>query len=702
MKNHFVLRAALLYLFLGAVVLAAAPRTQSLANPVVFEPNHGQAPSSVKWIAHGPGYQLVLTAEGASIALQEAPQNLVRAMAFPSESPAASVSKSRVSMLRMKLKGSRPWNSITGMEPTGGVSNYLRGNNTEQWHTSIPQYAKVRVAGVYDGIDVVFYSRGSDLEYDFIVAPGADPGQIRLVFDGAKGVHVDNKTGDLLVKTVMGSELRHVRPKVYQQIANRKVEVTGSYRILDQGEVTLALASYDRRSTLLIDPTVTFTRFLAGSNSDVGAGIAVDSAGNSYVTGYTLSTNFPTSPFQSMHGISDAFVTKLSPTGAIIYSTYLGGVGVDVGTGIAVDSEGVYVTGYTDSKDFPSRDHRGPKGGDAFVTKLNLANGGMIYTFFLGGTNIESGYAIAVDSSHAPYIAGITYSNDFPAFGALQNNFGGVRDGFVAKLNPVGYYLDWATYIGGSAFDAANGIAVDSAGFTYVTGVTASADFPSSGPTQGLPAGGSSMAFITKLKPGGLGAVYSILWGGGADSGLAITADAIGNAYVAGATTSFNLLTSSGAFQKTKPSPGSAISSFVTKITDPGIWVFSTYLSGGNGDTDANAIAMDRGGNVYVAGDTSSTTFPGAPPISPNPTAGFLIKLNSTLSAASYTLFLGAQINGLVVTQPSSRLPIFNYPTIYTSGYRYTGGTNATNTDAFVVKLDERPILQMSGESSAR
>ena len=139
----------------------------------------------------------------------------------------------------------------------------------------------------------------------------------------------------------------------------------------------------------------------------------------------------------------------------------------------------------------------------------------MIYTFFLGGTNIESGYAIAVDSSHAPYVAGITYSNDFPAFGALQNNFGGVRDGFVAKLNPVGYYLDWATYIGGSAFDAANGIAVDSAGFTYVTGVTASADFPSSGPTQGFPAGGSSMAFITKLKPGGLGAVYSILWGAG-------------------------------------------------------------------------------------------------------------------------------------------------------------------------------------------
>ena len=448
MKNRFVLGASLLFLFFGAVFLAAAPRTQSLANPLVFEPNHGQASPQVTWIAHGPGYQLLLTAEGANIALQEAPPNLMRAVSFTSEPPIASASKSRVSVLRMKLKGSRPWNSVTGMEPTGGVSNYLLGNDTEHWRTDIPQYAKVRVAGVYDGIDVVFYSHGGDLEYDFVVAPGADPRQIRLAFEGAKGVRVDNNTGDLLVKTATGSELRHVRPKVYQQIANRKVEVTGSYRLLDQGEVTFTLAAYDRRNTLLIDPTVTFTTFLAGNDGDVGAGVAVDNSGNSYVTGYTFSTNFPVDPFQHFHGIADAFVTKLSPTGAIIFSTYLGGAGVDMGRGIAVDNEGVYVTGYTDSKDFPSRDHRGPRGGDAFVTKLFPNSGGMIYTFFLGGTNIESGYAIAVDSSHAPYVAGITYSNDFPAVGALQNNFGGYRDGFVAKLNPVGYYLDWATYVG--------------------------------------------------------------------------------------------------------------------------------------------------------------------------------------------------------------------------------------------------------------
>jgi hypothetical protein len=693
MKNYPSLSAIILYFLLGAAFLPAAPATKPLESPVVFEPNLGQAPAQFSWIAHGPGYRLLLTAQGADILLQEGHRALAEQGPFRTEPSGINSPDPSISTLRMKLNGSHSWNNISGLEPTGGFSNYLVGRDTSLWRTHIPQYAKLRISSVYDGIDLVFYSRGSSLEYDFVVAPGANARQIRLAFEGAQQIAVDHNSGDLVVTTAKGSELRHARPAVYQMVGNRRIDVTGGYQIVDRTEAAFTLTAYDQHHTLVIDPTVLFTTFLAGSNSDVGAGIAVDSAGNSYVTGYTLSTNFPVSPFQFAHGGSDAFVTKLSPTGAIMFSTYLGGVGVDLGSGIAVDSEGVYITGYTDSKDFPSRDHRGPKGGDAFVTKLNPNTGGMIYTYFLGGTNIESGYAIAVDSSHAPYVAGITYSSDFPAIGALQLNFGGYRDGFVAKLNPAGYYLDWATYIGGSGFDAANAIAVDNAGFTYVTGVTASADFPVTEASQSYPTGASSTAFVTKLKPGGLGTAYSVLWGGGGDSGLAITADANGNAYVAGATTSPNLLTSSGAFQKTKISPNTSVSSFVTRMTDPGIWVFSTYVSGSNGDTYANAIALDRYGDVYVAGDTSSTTLPGAPLIVPNPTAGFLMKLNSTLSTNNYTIFLGAQINGLVVTQPFTRLPIFTYPTIYTSGYRYTDGTNASNTDAFVVKLDERPVI---------
>jgi hypothetical protein len=687
-------RAFLVLFFAGAVSAIAAPSAHQLIAPLAFEPNLGQAPAQVSWLAHGPGYQFLLTGHGATVVFQKFAPNAQRgSLLHDARLPSP---QNSLTTLQMKLRGSRAWNALEGIEPTGGVTNYLL-KDPKNWRTDIPLYAKVKASNVYNGIDLVFYSRGANLEYDFVVAPGADPKQIKMTFDGAQALRIDSKTGDLIVTAAAGSELRHEKPRVYQQIGNRQIEVPSAYTLVGQSEVAFTLAAYDQHRTLLIDPTVRFTTFLAGSNSDVAGAVAVDDAGNSYVTGYTLSTNFPSTTSVQAHGSSDAFVTKLSPTGAILFSTYLGGAGVDIGSGIAVDSEGIYITGYTDSKDFPSRDHRtgsGPKGGDAFVTKLGPANGFLYYTYFLGGSSLEHGYAISVDSSHAAYVAGITYSNDFPTTGGIQPTFGGVRDAFVAKVNPLGYYLDWSTYMGGSDFDAANSLAVDSAGFVYVTGVTASADFPANGPSQGFPSGASSVAFVTKIRPGGLGTVYSILWGGGDDSGLAITADANGNAYVGGATGSLNLFTSSGAFQKTKPSPTSLFSGFITKFTDPGIWVFSTYLSGTNGDTFINAIALNGSGDVYVAGDTSSTTLPGAPGITPNPTAGFLTKLNSTLGTLNYTVFLGAKINGLVVTQPVTRLPIFTYPTIYTTGYRYTGGLNAANIDAFVVKLDERPVLQ--------
>jgi hypothetical protein len=688
MNHKRLLKTILLSLPLSVFSLYAAPEPQSLRSPVVFEPNQGQAPKEIKWIARGPDYQFLLTAKGATIVLQDRTKTNRQPASTLETEELSTGSRQPLSTLRMRLSGSRTWSDITGLDATGGIGNYLLGNDPKHWHTGIRQYSRVRVPNVYRGIDLVFYGRNGQLEYDFIVTPGADPEQIRMGFDGAKDVRVDDKSGDLVVKTENGPELRHIRPRIYQEIANKTVEVAGGYKITDRQEAAFTLAAYDRRNTLLIDPTIVFTRFLAGSNEDVGAKMTVDGSGNSYVTGFTLSTDFP-APFQSAPGISDAFVTKLSPTGNIIFSTYLGGDGIDIGHGIAVDSEGVYVTGFTNSRNFPSRDHRGPKGADAFITKLSPNTGGMIYTFFLGGTNTEDGLAIAVDSTHAPYVVGTTASSDFPAFGALQTQFGGDRDGFVAKLNPAGYYLDYASFIGGSGFESANNMAIDNAGFIYITGVTTSADFPTVGPSQGFPAGGSSTAFITKIKPGGLGMVYSIYFGGGADSGLAISADANGNAYIAGITTSFNVPTSSIPFQKTKLSPASAISAFVTRISDPGVWVFSTYLNGSDGDTNANAIAINRSGEIYVAGDTSSTTFPGAPPIRPNPTAGFLVKLTPALNALNYTVFLGAQINGLAVLQPVSRLPILTLPQIYTSGFRFTGGTNATNADAFVVRLDE-------------
>ena len=273
-----------------------------------------------------------------------------------------------------------PGSNIRGLEPTGSVNNYLFGRDRKDWHSNIRQYARLRVEGVYDGIDLIFYGQGRDLEYDFVVAPGADPTQIRLAFEGASHMRVDSKTGDLMITTSTGSEMRHVRPKVYQQIGNRKVEVAGGYQIMNNGQAAFRLAPYDRRSSLVVDPTVEFTTFFQGNNEDYPTGLAVDASGNSYVFGQTFSTDFPVSSGSKTISKNctnnvcppEMFVTKLSSAGQVIYSTFVGGSDVDVPSGIAVDATGVWMTGSTTSRDF-STEHEYDFGfWNAFVAKLSL------------------------------------------------------------------------------------------------------------------------------------------------------------------------------------------------------------------------------------------------------------------------------------------------------------------------------------------
>jgi hypothetical protein len=659
------------------------PGSHPFHRPLVFEPNRGQAPDQVKWIARASGYLLFITSDGVTMMLpdgQTTPlKQALTPIRFQLPESSGTCSDRALSTVRMKLTGSHPWNTGKGLEPTGGVSNYLLGSDRKAWRTDIPHYSRLSIPAVYDGIDLVFYSDGDKLEYDFVVAPGADSTKIQLAFEGTDRLRVE-KTGDL-VMIAGNSEIRHVRPHIYQQVGDRKIEVAGGYNLLDRAQATFTLASYDHRQALIIDPTVSFTDFLAGSSEDTATGIAVDNAGNSYVTGDTLSSNFPiANAFEpGKPGGLDAFVAKLSPTGAIIFSTYFGGIATDTASGIAVDSTGIYITGSTLSSDFPgSRNLPVNSASDMYVTKLSPAGNTFIYSHAIGGTSYDAGLSIALDSSHAAYVTGYTYSPDFPTVGGWHDFYNGNVDAFVMKLSPSGTITN-SLFLGGSSTEIGYGIAVDGLSHPWITGETCSDNFPHTMPIELIV---GCNVFVTRLNSTLNGFAFSTQFGGGNSWGQAIAVDAGFFGYITGTTYS-NFPTTPGAFQTSKP--GTQGSAFVVKMDSLGGTWYSTYLGASDGYTTGLAVTPGRGGEVYVSGATSSSAFPGAPVLKPNPTAGFVTRLWPTLSGVQYTTLLGATINGIALFYPSPSVLV--QPQIYTAGHRYTGGLNYTNLDAFVVKL---------------
>ncbi|MGC2201642.1 MAG: SBBP repeat-containing protein, partial [Stellaceae bacterium] len=373
-------------------------------------------------------------------------------------------------------------------------------------------------------------------------------------------------------------------------------------------------------------------------------------------------------------------------TGAILFSTYLGGGDEDDGVAIAADASGVYVTGRTASSDFPVRQPlQGFLNGDndAFVTKLSPLGNTLVYSTFLGGSGGEEGWSIAVDSAQSAYVAGETMSKDFQIVRGFEFFPPGDTEfvpinGFVAKLSPGGTSLVYSTYLGGSGPDAATGIALDSSLSAYVTGETCSSDFPFAG-LQSNPYPGTCTAFVTKLSPAGDSVIYSTYLANDIESGAGIALDAVGKAYVAGTTII-----------------GSGISAreavYVAQILPTGAFGYFRFIFGNDGFAAAHGIASDFAGNAYIVGTTSSTSLPGAPPIHPNPEAGFLMKFDPIGNGPLYTTFLGLKINGVAVNRPRPII-VPTYATIWTAGVRLTGGTAASNQDAFVVKLDEAPVI---------
>jgi hypothetical protein len=554
----------------------------------------------------------------------------------------------------MKLAGANARAGVTGADALPGKSNYFIGSDPSQWRTNVPTYGAVKYAAVYPGIDLVYHGNQRLLEYDFLVAPGADPRAIGIRFQGARKLTV-NGDGALVIG-FGGSEVIEPAPVVYQEVGGRRQTVAGRYVLRGKGRVGFGVATYDRRRPLVIDPTLVYSTLLGCCWLNDFAAIAVDGSGNAYVTGEISPSNFPTTPgaFQTTPGgVQDAFVSKLDPAGsALVYSTYLGGDGGTLGTGIAVDASGnAYVTGYTDSPYFPTTPgaFQTTFSGDpsntvhAFVSKLNAVGSALVYSTYLGGSEDDFGYGIAIDPSGCAYVTGDTRSPNFPTTrGAFQTTYGGNSDVFVTKLNAAGSVLVYSTYLGGGDGDYAQGIALDASGNAYVVGWTGS-DFPTTpGAFLTTSPGG---AFVTKLNSAGSALVYSTyLVGtnsalGSGTYGDGIAVDASGSAYVTG-DTSPNFPTTPGAFQTAYGSI------FVTKLNATGSdLIYSTFL-GGSGNGFGNGIAVDASGSAYVTGAIDSSGFPITPGAVQATYGGgeydaYLSKLDAAGSVLVYSTYLG-------------------------------------------------------------
>jgi hypothetical protein len=450
------------------------------------------------------------------------------------------------------------------------------------------------------------------------------------------------------------------------------------------------VGEYDRGRPLIIDPVLSYATYLGGTGGDVAYGIAVDSSGNAYITGVTNSTNFPTlSPEQSSYaGSGDAFVLKLNSTGsAVVYSTYLGGTGADAAAAVAVDPTGdAFITGTTMSVDFPTTTgaFQAAYGGngDAFITELGSAGDKLVYSSYLGGSQADSGQAVSVDSSGNAYLTGYTQSVDFPTVNPLQPVNGGASDAFVAKVNFPGSALVYSTYLGGSEADVGQGIKVDNSGNAYIVGYTFSSDFPTHNALQAANAGGPD-AFVAEINASGSALAFSTYLGGsGDDRGYGIALDASGNIYITGASQSADFPTTSSSFETGYQGNGDA---FVSKLNSTGsALTYSTFL-GGSGVDRGNSIAVDSSGNAYITGFTQSTDFP-----TQNPVQAILgISGGSSCGAAPCSDAFVSQLNpsgtGLVYSTylGGSGSDFGQGIALDTSGVPYiTGSTSSTNFPA--------------------
>ncbi|MGA8410046.1 MAG: choice-of-anchor D domain-containing protein, partial [Candidatus Acidiferrales bacterium] len=675
-----------------------------------------------------------------------------------------SMSAQKSSVLRMHLDGANPAPDIAGTNLLPGKVNYFMGNDPKKWHTDIPSYEAVRYRGIYPGVDVLFYGREQRLEYDFIVAPGADPSVIALSVAGARKLEL-NSHGDV-VMSVGGGKVALRKPSIYQDVNGQRREIAGNYVLAGDRQIRFSVTAYDHTQPLTIDPLLNYSTYLGGSNFDQAFGIALDAAGDAYITGDTFSTDFPPGTLTAPPDIAlgAIFVAELNPTGtSLLYSAYLGGSGNgafgDGSTAIAVDAASppnIYVTGFTGSPDFPLSTAPNPlpyqglpapasaaNGGAAFITKLNPAASGsaqFAYSSYLGGDTFDEGFGIAVDSSGIAYIAGATASTDYPTIGTQLSAGLTSPDGnaFLTKINTTlsgTPSLVYSTYLGGSGTasnflgfaDVAYGLAIDSSANAYLVGGTVSSDFPVAGTAipSSLACGANTVSsvFISKINTTAQSLTYSHCLTGstydlafGVNLGKGVPPVAGGIVYLTGTTASADFPVTTNSI----PPPGPGVNvgngvAFVSLLnTATGTLQYSTFLGGINSDT-GYGISSDSSGNAYVTGQTASTDFPitqGALlETRANSTgAGFVSKINPAgngLADLVYSTYYGGQAANNLPNQDSGRGIAVSGTNAYVTGQMTSpdmpvsatayqsalGGSGATN--AYIADLPLTPTISV-------
>jgi len=732
--------------------------------PLRFEANRGQFNRQVRFLGRERGYSLLLNATEAVFQFRDHTSKVKDQPGFAKSMPntpefflnRTAPKPSRLASVRMKLVGANPSPSSEGLEPLPGKINYFIGSNPERWHMDISTFAKVAYRNIYPGVDLVWYVDKGQLKYDFIVAPGAEPSVIKLAFTGARKLEI-TADGDLVISAA-GRKLVQRKPVIWQYQNGQRKEVPGHFVKSGRWRVGFEVLDYDSGRPLIIDPVLIYSTYLGGSGSENATGVAVDTLGNAYITGYTDSVDFPVTAgsFMTTRPAANgaAFVTKIDPTGrAIIYSTFIGDQTGTRANAIAVDKNGnAHITGTTgsgndgQSSSFPTTPGAFQKmtaGSTAFVTRLNASGNDLIYSSYIGnygalrnGDYGSLGYGIAVDAVGGIYLTGTAAAN-FPTTGnAFQCNYAGgdvasgrAGDVFVAKFDPSKSGADslaYSSYLGGAhplgSGDVGSAIAVDSLGMAYVTGYTASPNFPVTlGAFQtSLGAGNCAPttpnfcpdAFVAKFNFSAAtpkdSLVYSTYLGNGptvtncgnnsgagcaSDSATGIAVDSNGQVYVTGPSTSANFPVTPGALNLAPADNGFGI--FVTKLNQTGAGL--VYSARINVNQTSTGIAIDSTENAYITGYHDG-------PLSITPDAfqkdlrginAYLIKLNSTGSALLYATQLGggrpvgaSRATGIAVDPIGDAYVVgytnsANFPTRFPVQADYGGGSS----DAFLAKF---------------